>query len=711
MKKTTCPFDCWDACGALAELPANGRPPPYSRAVPSGEVAPPGQVTLRGDPDHPFSRGTICGKLARFPAFLGSGARLRNPLLRDGSNWRQVSWDEALDLCARKLQEAVRAGPESILFDLGDANCGILRFSGQRLFRLLGATITAGSLCDIAGEKGLVRTTGACLSHSPTDVLNSRAIILWGRNPAATNTHFWRFVQEARRLGARVAVVDVYPSATARRADLFLCVRPGTDVHLALAVARTLCDLNLIDGAFLGSRARGAGEFMHLLSSLAVEESVQACGLRADEVRQLADMFRRKPVSIWLGMGMQHYRWGPTAASFVAALGALTGQYGVPGGGVSFFTASLAPFQLDWADPPPLPGIRPGDRLVRKPVLAADLLAGPPYRVAWFQASNIVKQAPDSGATAHALSQVGFRVAVELRMSETAQLCHLVLPAASFLEFENVRGSYGTPWVGHMPLLTPPPPACRPEPEIYADLARHLECEAEYLAEGGPEDWLRRALTPLERHNVTLESLRREGGAIVTDDEGHRDGAHPGRAQPHLPFAGGIFPTADGRFHFPGPDDFQRYLDLKRQWEEHVDTGNYPLHLVTPKSPNRVNSHAHARSPDGAPTTSPCRWGPDEPCPDAAGPPHHGPGEGLPPEARVHPSLLPGGKTQALLVTPLGQVRVQLTPDPEMKPGVVVIEQGGSVPGLIGINALVPATVSEDGEGACYYEARCRLEG
>lgn len=626
-------------------------------------------MVLRGDPDHPFSRGTICGKLARYPAFLRSDARLRHPLLRDGSGWREIPWDEALDLCARKLEEAVRAGPDRILFDLGNGNCGILRFSGQRLFRLLGATVTTGSLCDIAGEKGLVRTTGACLSHPPADVLNSRAIILWGRNPAATNIHFWRFVQEARQRGALVAAVDVYPSATARRAHVFLPIRPGTDVHLALGVARALCDLDLVDRRFLAERTSGAAEFMGLVSSVTVPEAARACGVAGEEIRRLARLLGSGPASIWLGMGMQHYRWGPTAVSFVAALGALTGQYGIPGGGVSFFTASLAPFDLTWADPAPLPGVHPAQRVVRKPALAADLETGPPYRVAWFQASNIVKQAPDSGAISRALARVAFKVAVELRMSETAGQCDLVLPAASFLEFENVRGSFGTPWVGHMPALVSPPPGCRPEPEMYADLARRLGCEAEYLSGGASEDWLRRALSPLRPHGITLESLRERGGTTVTGD-----GAYP-----DLPFAGGVFPTPDGHFHFPGPEDFRRYLDLRRGWEEEADPDRYPLHLITPKSPDRINSHAHARP-------SPV------------------------PHARVHPCNLPGGKTEATLVTVLGRVPVHLTPDPGMAPGVVVIEQGGPVPGSIGINTLVPAAVSEDGEGACYYEARCRLE-
>lgn len=158
---------------------------------------------MRGNPDHPFSRGTICGKLSGFTAFLQSDRRVTRPLLREGSLWREITWERAFDLCASELEAAWNAGPESILFDLGNGNCGILRFAGQRFFCLLGATITTGSLCDVAGEKGLARTMGICLSHPPSDVLHSRAVILWGRNPAATNLHFWRFVQDARRRGQR----------------------------------------------------------------------------------------------------------------------------------------------------------------------------------------------------------------------------------------------------------------------------------------------------------------------------------------------------------------------------------------------------------------------------------------------------------------------------------------------------------------------------
>jgi len=676
MKRTTCPFDCWDACGALVD------------------VGPGNAVTLRGDPGHPFSRGTICGKLASYPAFLRSGHRLTRPLLREGTRWREVSWDDALDLCVRELEEAMRAGPDAILFDLGNANCGVLRFAGQRFFRLLGATVTTGSLCDIAGEKGLQRTAGACLSHPPSDVLNSRAVILWGRNPAATNIHFWRFVQDARRRGAQVAAVDVYASATARRADLFLCIRPGTDVYLVLGVARALRDLDLFDRDFLAAHTSGTEDFMPIVDSLTVAEAARACDVDPDQIYQLARLYAVRPASTWLGMGMQHYRWGMTAASFVAALGALAGQFGVPGGGVSFFTASLTPFNLDWANPPPLPGVQPGSRLVRKPALAADLLAGPPYHVAWFQASNIAKQAPDSAATARALAKVGFKVAVELRMSETASLCDLVLPAASFLEYENVRGSYGTPWVGHMPAVVPPPADCRSEPDIYAELARRLGCESEYLADGGPEEWIHRALAPLQRHGISLESLRQEGGTAVTGDN----------AYPALPFAGGIFPTLDGRFHFPTREDFQRYLTLQSQWEEEQEPARYPLHLITPKSPSRINSHAATAQGDAASSARPTGT------PHGPGTPEEAAGNGGLPVATTHPSHLPQGQDTALLVTPLGRIRVRLVADPEMKPGIVVIEQGGQVPGTIGINALTPATVSEDGEGACYYEARCRLE-
>ncbi|MEW6048716.1 MAG: molybdopterin-dependent oxidoreductase, partial [Bacillota bacterium] len=339
---------------------------------------------------------------------------------------------------------------------------------------------------------------------------------------------------------------------------------------------------------------------------------------------------------------------------------------------VSFFTGSLTPFQLDWVDPRPLFPSPPTDRAIRKPVLADDLQSGPLPRVAWFQGSNAIKQAPASAATARALAGIRFKVAVEVRLSETASMCDLVLPAASFLEFEDVRGSFGTPWVGHMAPVAPPAGDSRPEPDIYACLARRLGLEHHYLEGGGPEGWLRRALLPLAGRGVTLEVLRERGGIVATGDN----------AYPELPFSEGRFATPDGRFRFLGHEDFQRYLRLRDEWQSE---GCYPLQLITPKAPGRINSHPDTDARDG-------------PCP---------------PVARVHPQHVPAkaveGET-ALLLTRLGQIRVRLLRDPAMKPGVVVVEQGGRVPDAIGINALIPATLSEDGEGACYYEARCRLE-
>ena len=672
--RTTCPFDCWDACGALVQVER-------------------GCVTaIRGDPDHPYALGTICGKLAGYPRFLYSAERIRQPLLRDGSGWRPLTWPAALDLCVRHLEAAMSAGGDNLVFDLGHGNCGLLRLAGQRFFRLLGATITTGSLCDIAGEKGLVTTLGACVSHPPQDVLASRSIVFWGRNPAATNSHLWRFVLQARRQGAAVATVDVYRSATAQRSDLSLQIRPGTDVFLALAVARALYDLGLVEQAFLDRYARGHQRWRALISSRTGEEWSGACGVSYQQVIALARLMGQRPTSIWLGMGMQHYRWGAVAARFVAALAVSTGQLGVPGGGVSFFTSSLAPFAPGWADPSPLPGLRPSARVVRKPSFGPDVISRPTQLV-WLQASNIAKQAPASGLVAHALNQARFKVAVELRLSETARLCDLVLPAASFLEFENIRGSFGTPWLGYMAAAIPPLGEARPEYEIYRELARRLGCEEAYWHPRAPQAWLEESLTPCEEflsggtsatlgsQRTPLQALRDAGGYDLLGHAGH----------PRVPFATerGIdrrFPTPDGLVHLPAEQEFASFLHSYRSWRDaqgaagvKAESASYPLHLVTPKAVLRINSQGSA-------------------------------GSGLP-VALVNPVHLPDGQPRpAWLRSPQGRLKAQLEPRPGVPPDLVVIEQGGHTPGAIGVNLLTPSTVSDDGEGACYYEAQVALE-
>lgn len=638
--KTTCFHDCYDACGMIA-------------TVRDGRV-----VKLGGDPDNPYTRGFLCGKMQRFPKWQDSPERLLKPLLKKGAGWEEIPLETALDLCAERLRSAVeRHGPLSILFELAGGNFGMVRLAGRLFFGLLGgATTTTGSLCDAAGEKAQEEAFGACLTHDPRDAANSRLIVAWGKNVATTHLHFLPIVKEARKRSAPFFVVDPLPTPTARMADLWLQPKPGSDLFLALAIGRTLLEEGLIDDSFVRNRTEGWEVHRSLLVRFPVEELCARCGVSPPEVRKFALAYgRTKPASIWTGTGIQHYRWGREAHLAVSALGAMTGNLGVPGGGVSFNHPSALSFDRSVFD---VPGSLIGKRTVLKPILGEEIarLTDPPIQVAWFHASNIVAQSQDTAGIIRALARVPFKAALDVYMTDTARACDLVLPVSTFLEREDIRGSYGDRTVGHMAKAVDPPQGVLSDFEIYQALAGRLGFGEKMC--GSPEDWIRKLIKPLAAKGIGLDTLR-EKGQIVSP------------LLPEVPFSGGTFKTASGRFRFPA--------DL-RMPEDGPTPGS--LFLVTPKAKAFQNSEILADEDPGIPI------------------------------AFIHPDAAPGlcDGEEADLISSVGRLRVRISLDVKMRRDAVRVDQGGHHARGACANALAPPVLSWDGGGACYYETIVRVE-
>ncbi|OGW61541.1 MAG: hypothetical protein A2V83_08430 [Nitrospirae bacterium RBG_16_64_22] len=638
--KTTCFHDCNDACGMIA-------------TVRDGRV-----VKLEGDPGNPYTQGFLCGKMQRFPRWQDSPERLLKPIRKKGAGWEEISWDAALDLCAERLRSAVdKHGPLSILFELAAGNFGMVRLAGRFFFGLLGgATTTTGSLCDAAGEKAQEDAFGACLTHDPRDVLDSKLIVGWGKNVATTHLHFLPFIKEARKKGARFFVVDPLPTATARMADLWLQPKPGSDIFLALAIGRILLEQVGVDESFVRNRTEGWEAYRSLLARFSLEELCVRCDVSLSAAREFALAYgRTRPASIWTGTGVQHYRWGREAHLAISALGAMTGNLGVSGGGVSFNHPSALSFDRSAFD---APGSLIGKRTVLKPILGEEIarLTDPPIHAAWFHASNIVTQSQDTGGILRALARVPFKVALDIYMTDTARACDIVLPVSTFLEREDVRGSYGDRTVGYMARVVEPPPGVLSDLEIYQALAERLGFGEKMR--GGPEDWIRMLIKPLEACGIGFETLR-EKGQVVSP------------LIPDVPFAGGRFKTTSGRYRFPA--------DLRLP-----DDGPPPgsLFLVTPKAKAFQNSEILAEEDQGVP------------------------------KAFVHPDAAPGlsDGEEADLVSSVGRLRVRVSLDGRMRRDAVRVDQGGHHARGACVNALAPPVLSWDGGGACYYETIVRLE-
>ncbi|MBI5380200.1 MAG: molybdopterin-dependent oxidoreductase [Nitrospirae bacterium] len=650
--KTTCFHDCWDACGMIATV-RDGR-----------------LLKLEGDPDHPYTRGFLCGKMQHYGRWQHSTERLLHPLLRNGEGWQPISWDAALDLCVSKFRETIREyGPLAILYELGAGNFGMLRMMGRRFFQLLGGvTTTSGSLCDAAGETAQEEAFGACLTHDPRDVENSRCVVLWGRNVVTTHIHFLPFVKAARKQGAPLVVVDPLPTPTAKMADLWIQPRPGTDLYLAMAVGKILQEEGWVDEIFLRDHTEGWAVYRVILERHSLEDLGRLCDVPLARIRRMSEMYARtKPASIWTGMGMQHYRWGRETHRCVSALGAMTGNLGVAGGGVSFDHPSASSFDKKVFER----GIPPASRsrAIPKPIFGEALAAldDPPARVAWFQGSNLVNQSQDTEGILKALSQVPFKVALEIYLTDTAKACDLVLPVSAFLEREDVRGSYGDRTVGYMPKVLEPMGEARSDLDIYQALAERLGFGRQMA--GDAEGWIRKLARPLEEQGIPLHALREKAHAVSP-------------LLPEVPFAGGRFATPSGRYHFlallrlPEESEVAAGFSLRNQ----ESGGN--LFLITPKGKPFQKSIILEEEDLGMP------------------------------KAILHPQAVKGLRDgeEVDLVSSVGRLRVRVVLDVRMRPDTVWVDEGGHYGRGAGVNALAPSVLSWDGGGACFYETRVRLE-
>ncbi|WP_088288487.1 molybdopterin-dependent oxidoreductase [Kineosporia sp. A_224] len=532
-----CALDCPDACSwvvTVEEDDAGGR-----RAV-----------SLRGNPEHPFTRGGLCAKVNSYLEYAASPRRLLHPLRRVGpkgsNDFEQISWDDALDLMASRVRDAVeRHGGESVWPYSATGTISVLQGcsgSGARLFNTLGASRHVGNICSPAGHAGMGFTVGAAASMDPADLRHSGTIVLWGTNTLTSNLHLWPFVTQGRDAGAPLVVVDPVRTRTAARADLHLAPRPGTDGALALGVMAGLVARGAADEEYLAAHALGWEEFRDtVLARWSPQRAAEVCGLGAAEVDAFADLVAaRRPLGIRTLMGVQRHGGAAAAVRLVSCLPAVTGDYGRLGGGTAYSTGRFYGFDDDAHQRPDLRPAGPGRGLVMSR-LGRELLtrSDPPVQVLVVWAGNPVVSNPDQRTTRAGLAREDlFTVVVEHTLTDTTAYADLVLPGAMQHEQLDLVDSYSHLYVQLARPAVPPPGECLPHTEIFRRLAARLGItDPAVLA--SDEELLRAAIGDETRGipGVTLESLQEKGFQRIDVPE------------PFLPFAE-TFPTPSGRFEF-----------------------------------------------------------------------------------------------------------------------------------------------------------------
>jgi len=486
--RTACTYDCPDGCGLLVDVDED-------------------QVEVRGDPEHPITRGFVCRRIRRHAARLRDADRLTTPLVRHGEGFRPVFWDEALDLAAARLGEALRADPASVVYVQGGGSLGLRKLLCAHFWRSLGRITTLrGGVCGEAGEEAQHLDFGDCAGHDPTDLANSGAIVLWGKNSEETGPHLIPFVREARARGVPVALVEIRPTPTEKLADRVVRVAPSGDGFLALAVLRLLRDRDALDAAAC-ARTENFPAFDTLLSSTTAADFATRAGTVFDDVEFLADLYSsHRPAATHLGWGLQRRASGAANVRCIGALALLSGNVGVAGGGATF--TSWRRRGLDTSMLAPATG-----RTVSAPDFARDLagLRDPEPRFVFVCAANPVSQFADSHAVARALRGARFVVTADAFLTDTAQCADLVLPVTLMLEEEDVVGSYQHHHVARARRAVDPPPGARADEWITRELRRRLGLPPDPLIEN-PDAALERLAAPwllgdAPRRNPRQESV------------------------------------------------------------------------------------------------------------------------------------------------------------------------------------------------------------
>jgi anaerobic selenocysteine-containing dehydrogenase len=646
-RKTVCNRDCPDTCSIVAEVEA-------------GRV-----IALRGDPQHPVTRGALCYRTNHFLSTQYSPERLTEPLLRKAGELTPVSWDEALDHIAQALQQIKReSGPEAIVLYRSGGSLGMLKWLTDYFFTLFGpVTSKRGDICSGAGEAAQELDFGECDSSDIFDLLHAKHILVWGKNLATSSPHTLRVLRDARKRGARALLIDPVHHETVKHCDGYIQPRPGSDFALALAVARICFERGWVDPQ-AADYCDNLPEFRALAFARDVAGWCAQADVTVEQAHAIACCLAERPCAILVGWGMNRRSNSGAIVRALDALSAITGNLGIQGGGVSFYFKRRSAFDLTFTQTPAPP------RTVREPLLAQDIAAlrDPPARALWVTCGNPVSMLPDSAYTARVIAGLELSVVVDSFLTDTARAASVVLPTTTLLEADDLLGSYGHHYLGVAQPVVAAPPGVRSDLEILQALAERLGLAA--AMSGDARSWKERLVAArLEQRGVTLDQLE--------------------RAPQRSPFAPGVL-FADRCFKTP--------------------SGKVNL-ITSAHAPDRETgatgtaSDAEREAASAYPLTLLALSTPKSQCAQWATPPQ------LPLPLTVHPTAAGGIANGAIceIESRVGRMTVRLLLDDRQRPDLALLPKGGHHSANASANALITPRLTDLGEGAALYEERIRI--
>ncbi|MBB3179845.1 molybdopterin-dependent oxidoreductase [Variovorax sp. Sphag1AA] len=561
-----CPHDCPDTC-ALVTTVQDG-------------VA----VKLQGNEAHRHTAGVLCTKVSRYIERNDHPERLVQPMKRSGpkgsGRFEPVSWDVALDDIAARLNVLRSNNPEKIVPYSYAGTMGLVQGESmdRRFFHKLGASLLDRTICSTAGGEALGFTLGGKVGMRTEFFAESKLILIWGSNSIASNLHFWRHAQAAKRAGARLVCIDPRKTETADKCDEHVALLPGTDAALALALMHELIVNDWLDHDYIERYTLGWGQLRERALQWPPSRAAAVCGVPEEQIVSLARAYgTTKPAAIRLNYGMQRVRGGGNAARAVACLPALVGAWRERAGGLLLSSSGLFPVDRAALQRPDLlAGQRP--RTINMSTIGDALLdTANPIEAVIVYNSNPVAVAPESGKVVAGFAREDlFTVVLEQFQTDTADYADYVLPATTQLEHWDIHFSYGhTDVLLNRPAVAPRGEA-RSNTWVFSELARRMGFDEPCFSDDD-ETLCRAAFPPAA---VDFDELIANGFATLK--------------LPDAPYAEGNFPTPSGRCEFfsarlaaMGQDGLPDHVP---NYEAKGSSSEFPLAMISPPARNFLNS-------------------------------------------------------------------------------------------------------------------------